>query len=278
MTYYIYCITNKINNKSYVGQSIDTEERWKDHISDAFRKVGKTAVSKKYAIHNAIAKYSVDSFLWQVIDQYDTLDEANEAEEFYIAYFQTLAPNGYNLHPGGRNKKPSQATKDKIREKLKIVGSFVGKRGPDHPNFGTKFSEERKMEQSKRLSGDNGPGKKITSIIARQIYLDYLENTHIKIIELAEKYGLKHGATLNILNKKCWKDATKDLPAVNLKDNTQGENWVKSKLKENDVLDIISKYKTGNYIIQELADHYSISNAVISNIINNKSWKHIKRN
>lgn len=29
----IYKITNQINNKSYIGQSIDIKRRWRDHKS-----------------------------------------------------------------------------------------------------------------------------------------------------------------------------------------------------------------------------------------------------
>ena len=31
----IYKIQNKLNGKIYVGQSVDIERRWKEHISDA---------------------------------------------------------------------------------------------------------------------------------------------------------------------------------------------------------------------------------------------------
>lgn len=214
MVYQIYCITNKLNNKSYVGQSIDAKERWKDHIHDAKRMIGKTANTKKFAIHNAIAKYGEEAFVWQIIEEHDNLDQANEAEEFFISYLDTLAPNGYNLQTGGKNKRPSQITKDKISVKLKIVGSFVGKSGADHPNFGTKQTDERKRQQSLRSSGDGSNGKKITSQIAKQIYTEYLIDTNISSAKLAVKYGIKKSAVCNILHKRSWKNTLKDLPEI----------------------------------------------------------------
>lgn len=277
MTVYIYCITNKANNKSYVGQSIDANERWGDHISDAQRKVGKTATSKKYAIQNAIAKYGVVGFTWQVIDELETMDDANEAEEFYIGYLNTIAPNGYNLTSGGNSARPSAATKKKISNTLKTTGFFVGKKGADHPNFGKKYSDERKQEQSDRLSGDNGPGKKINSQIARDIYLTCLNNSDMYLQDLSNMFGLKRSAIMNIIHKKCWRDATKDLPPIDLQERVRGEKWVLSKLKEQDVLDIVAAYKTELYTMQNLADQYGIAISAISNIINGKSWKHIKR-
>jgi group I intron endonuclease len=214
MGYEIYCITNKTNNKSYVGQSIDANERWKDHIYDAKRQIGKTAINKKYPIHNAIAKYGETGFIWQIIDQCDTIEEANELEEFYIAYLQTLAPNGYNLLPGGNNRTLLESSKKKISNTLKKTSWFIGRKGADHPNYGTTQSEDRKREQSLRSSGDDSNGKKINSQTARQLYLDYLHDTTISMKNLVEKYGIKKSAICNILHKKCWKEATKDLPDI----------------------------------------------------------------
>lgn len=277
MTYYIYCITNNLNNKSYVGQSIDAKERWKDHIYDAKRTVGKTAITKKFAIQNAILKYGEIGFTWQIIDQLETIDEANETEEFYIAYLQTLAPNGYNLHPGGRNKRQSEETKQKIREKLKIVGSVVGKSGKGHPNFGTKRSAKDRLAQSLRLSGDKSSGKKIDSKIARQIYLDYINNELLSPEQIGKNYGLKKIATINILNKKCWKEATNDLPNIDLKERTRGEKWIHAKLCEQNVIDIVLKYASNNHTLRQLADEYKVSIGAITGIISGKNWKHVKR-
>ena len=276
MTYHIYCITNKINNKSYIGQSINAYERWKDHIQDALRTTGKTANNKKFAIHHALLKYGLNVFEWQVIDTVNTLNSANEAEDFYIAYLRTMAPNGYNLISGGKSKKLSQQTKEKIRKKLKIVGSLVGKFGPDHPNYGSTLSEERKQQLSDKFSGDGGAGRKINSSKAVEIYREYLNNPNATAKSLSLKYGLAKNTVCNILNKKSWKKALKNLPVVDLKERVCGERWINSKLTEQDVINIIDKYKTGKYTYQQLADEYSVVNSNISNIINAKRWKHIK--
>lgn len=212
--HYIYKITNIINQKIYIGQSINVEKRWKDHLYNAYRKQNPTKTyNRKYAIHEAIAKYGKENFSFEVIHTLNNIDDANNMEELCIKDYNSLAPYGYNLHPGGKNKIPSQETKEKIRAKLKVVGSFVNKKGKDHPNFGKHQSNERKHNQSLKLSGDNSYGKKISSIIAREIYLDKLNlNTSVK--DLTTKYNLKRIAIYNILNKKCWKDATKDLPDI----------------------------------------------------------------
>jgi group I intron endonuclease len=262
---------------SYVGQSVDGIERWKDHLYEAFRTTGKIAKKKKRFL-NALRLHGREGFMWQIIDHCETLEEANELEEFYISYLGTLTPNGYNLLPGGNNRRLSEKTKKQIGETLKTTSFFVGKRGKDHPNFGTHISEERKKTQSIRFSGDGSSGKKINSQTARQLYLDYLHDDTTSSRSLGLKYGLKKGATFNILSKKCWKDATRDLPDINFAERARGEKWMHAKLTENQVLEIIEKYKSGNYTMQQLGDEYHLcGSGPISNIISGKSWKHIKR-
>jgi Mor family transcriptional regulator len=188
---------------------------------------------------------------------------------------QTLAPNGYNLLPGGNNRHPTEATKQKIANTLKITGFFVGKKGKAHPNFGKPQTEKQKLENSLRFSGDGSSGKKINSQIARQIYLDYLNDNTISSIYLSEKYGLKKVAILNILNKKCWKDATKDLPNVNIKNRTRGEEWMLSKITENVATAILKDHIYNSIGGTELSKKYNVSTGIVNGIIYRKTWKHI---
>lgn len=102
---YIYKITNNINNKGYVGQTTQDciEKRWSNHKSEG-----------KFAIGQAIDKYGPENFTFEVIDKASDMDDLNKKEIEYIATLDTMAPNGYNLHEGGRNSRLTQETKDKI--------------------------------------------------------------------------------------------------------------------------------------------------------------------
>lgn len=110
----IYKITNKINNKVYIGQSVNIKRRWKDHIRG----------NKKCSslIHSAINKYGVDSFDFEVLFEFNRVnyDLMNILEIAYIKYFNSLSPNGYNLDSGGKNKIPSDDTRKKISENTRI--------------------------------------------------------------------------------------------------------------------------------------------------------------
>ena len=86
----IYKITNKINNKAYIGQSIDIEHRWKTHISRH---------STCSAIHKAIEKYGTDNFIFEVLEECKQ-KELNDKEIYWIKYYNTFE-DGYNLTRGG---------------------------------------------------------------------------------------------------------------------------------------------------------------------------------
>ena len=99
---YIYLITNKINDKKYVGQTVTTiKNRTRQHF-------GNYKSKRKYAINLAIAKYGKDNFMVKEIDKISAptkieLQEIlNEKEIFYIQEYHSLASEyGYNLDKGG---------------------------------------------------------------------------------------------------------------------------------------------------------------------------------
>lgn len=124
----VYKITNKINNKSYIGQTTrNLEDRIKQHLKDS---------GKCWAIRRALAKYGVDAFTIDVVDTATTMQELNKKESEYIVEFKTLHPDGYNLNTGGYNKKWSEESKRKMSK------SHTGK----------KLSQEHKDRISKSVT------------------------------------------------------------------------------------------------------------------------------
>jgi hypothetical protein len=70
----------------------------------------------------------------------------NEKEQYWIAFYQSLAPKGYNLTSGGENGRiVAQETKDRLSEFM------TGKTGKDHPGYGHTMSEEKRLAQSERM-------------------------------------------------------------------------------------------------------------------------------
>ena len=94
----IYKITNLVNGKCYIGQSVDIEDRWLKHKTSAFDSNRK---EYEYPIYRAIRKYGIDNFSFDVVEKCEE-DDLNQLEIYYIDYFQShFYKNGYNLTNGG---------------------------------------------------------------------------------------------------------------------------------------------------------------------------------
>ena len=81
---YIYKITNKINGKSYIGQTRKTiEKRFNEHFSDRYRKM-------KSPLHRAFNKYGIKSFELSLICECD-VSELNDKEiEYHLILGRAL--------------------------------------------------------------------------------------------------------------------------------------------------------------------------------------------
>lgn len=88
----IYKIENLINHKIYIGQSIEIEKRWQKHLS----------AKDDFVIHRALHKYGKENFSFQIIEECNLLD-LDEKEKYWITYYNSLVPNGYNMIQGGSN-------------------------------------------------------------------------------------------------------------------------------------------------------------------------------
>jgi group I intron endonuclease len=148
----IYKITNKINGKLYIGQTVQKiRDRWSDHARP-YRGKHK-ALS---AVSMAIQKYGKENFIVEQIDSAGTLETLNLLEIHYIKKFNSLSPNGYNFEEGGENKRCHPETKAKISATLK--GRPIKNRMNGAPK-GRPVSEERKAQISKTLTGKPQPWK-----------------------------------------------------------------------------------------------------------------------
>lgn len=105
--FYIYVFKNKLNGKLYIGESGSLNRRYKEHI-DLAQSKGFYKKIKKQAIHKAIKKYGIDNFDFFIIDQFDTVEEALDAEVKYIKKYKSKnSKYGYNLTDGGEGFKTS---------------------------------------------------------------------------------------------------------------------------------------------------------------------------
>ena len=150
---YIYKITNRTNNKCYIGQATNIVKR--------FSKYRTLRCIDQPKIYNALKKYGIDNFLFEVIDSAIDQSQADDFEVKYVQLYNSFL-NGYNCNPGGFGRGRKPFTKEHI-ENLRIARR---KRGPLTPEtkqkislsrMGQALSEETKHKISKSLSGDRNP-------------------------------------------------------------------------------------------------------------------------
>lgn len=109
----IYCYTNLINNKKYIGQTINPKQRYRQHKSSAFNENDKDYNS---LIHRAFRKYGYDNFKYEILAQANDIEVLNQLEIYYIKKYNTKVPYGYNIEDGGKNC--SRPMTEEQKEKL----------------------------------------------------------------------------------------------------------------------------------------------------------------
>lgn len=103
---YIYKITNKVNNKCYIGQSINIRER--------FGNYKRLECKDQPKLYRAFVKYGIDAFSFDVINMATSKEELDMAENLNVSFNNSMIC-GYNCTEGGNSGgKPSIETKTKM--------------------------------------------------------------------------------------------------------------------------------------------------------------------
>lgn len=200
----IYVITNTINNKQYVGQSLNSQKRFYQHCKE----------SSDTLISRAIKKYGAENFTLEVLEE--QIPNYNEREIYWIQKLNTQKPNGYNLTPGGEDppilrgedhpnciindgilnniKKDLEATKDSLSMIATRYG--VSKRQVLRINQGISHHQTDWDYPLRKNPNING---KLTEQDVRDIVI-LLKANELKDYEIAELYGLNDYHTIQEIN------------------------------------------------------------------------------
>ena len=106
----IYKITNNINNKCYIGQSIHIEHRWEEHKS----KYNWERENTK-PLYLAFQKYGLENFTFEVIEECE-VEQLNIKEQYWINFYNSYE-DGYNLTTGGETNYGENHPGHKLTEK-----------------------------------------------------------------------------------------------------------------------------------------------------------------
>ena len=141
----VYLITNRVNQKQYVGQTTrKLQQRWNDHIAASKDE------SNDFALYRAIRKYGVESFTIEPLVECDSADELNYAEQYFIEALGTLK-EGYNMTSGGDNGyRFSTEVKEKMSAHAQVLHRTIEYRQKMRDaNIGQKRSDEAKENMSR---------------------------------------------------------------------------------------------------------------------------------
>ena len=100
----IYLITNLVNGKVYVGQSVDIQRRYSEHIRSAQpdKYSLKNERDSKTPIHLAMQKYGIENFSLRILEECSR-ELLNEREKYWISMFHSNEKKyGYNVTEGGQ--------------------------------------------------------------------------------------------------------------------------------------------------------------------------------
>jgi group I intron endonuclease len=111
----IYKTTNIITNKIYIGQHYTT------NINDNY--IGSGLILQK-----SIKKYGRTNFTKEIIEECLSFGEMNDKETYWIKYFNSFVPNGYNIREGGKNSPMSENSKKILSQNRKRKG--IGENNP----------------------------------------------------------------------------------------------------------------------------------------------------
>ena len=238
--FYLYRITNIVDGKVYIGQTVNPKTRWKDH---------KYSKKKNY-LYNAIEKHNIQNFVFEIIAQCkninDNYDNINESEIECIAQYDSCNRNiGYNIDHGGQNSLKTEETKEKMSK------SLLGK------NLGKIPSEETKKKISKALLG--------------RTLSEEVKNKMSKS-KLGRYKGIEHSMYGKMVSEETKSKISKAMLGRAVSEETK-EKMSKSsaKLSEENILQIRSIYP--NLTMLKIANQFGVSKSAIRNILKGKSYK-----
>jgi len=196
----VYCVTNKVNGKQYVGKTVGPldKRKWK-HESDA-------KLESETYFHRALRKYGFNNFEWEILFESDNSEILILVEMDMIKDLSSKKPSGYNLTDGGEGLDGythSEETKRKIG---------LGNKGK---NLGRKHTEEEK-----RKIGESQKGK---------IVSDETKNRMSKArSELGHKHTEESKKKMSISQKNRIREPHSEETRIKIGESQKGRNQGKT--------------------------------------------------
>ena len=239
---YVYIITNKVNNKKYIGLSINKNQSFRD-----------TYYGSGKLVKQAIQKYGKENFIKEIIKEFDNEDDCRNYERLLIKDYNAVDdPMFYNLAPGGYGgASKGRIVTDETREKIRLKNS-----GENH--YFAKMEPEMKKEFSDKMSIlKTGVPQSNETLEKRSKSVK--ENWDSRSIE--ERREIADKIRKSSMGKEI-KPATREkLSKIN------------AKLTKEDVVKIHNLSKIENLTYSEIGKIYGINESSVWGIVNKVSYK-----
>ena len=230
----IYKITNKVNGKSYIGQSNNVERRFKEHKSIGYR--------SKIPFDLVLSDIGIEHFTFELIEECKSV-ELNEREKHWIEFYNTIN-DGYNYQLNssqvfGENNPNAKLTEEDViniriaylnrENKRSIYDKYSDK--TTFNNFSSVwrgktwchvmpevFTDESIDYYSKRASsGDRGGKSAFTNERVLELRTEYINKTAKEIYST-----INEKCSLNALQQMLWGHTYKEVPIYNKKQ----QKWI----------------------------------------------------
>lgn len=308
MKFIIYKATNIVNNKIYIGKTIQPlKNRINGHIRTAQQ-------GSKIYFHKAIRKYGKNNFKWDILyNNCTSEEELNELEKFIISEYKLKYPNLlYNITNGGEGalglehttktkKRISTANKGRIpwikgkklseESRKKMSEAHKGKKLSEKTIeknrkrmkgnkywLGRKHTEEELKKMSDAQKGKKHPHTEETKLKISRIHKGriFSEEHKRKIKEALKGKKRTEEQKLKLKGRVFTKEHKHNISLARKLSAPKGENTYNSKLTTEQVIQIKQELQLGGRVITKIAKQFNLSFSTISHIKNNRSWKHVK--
>lgn len=224
--FYIYKITNNINNKCYIGKTVNTSRRFSDHKRLAFS-TNKDHKEYEKTLYRAFRKYGLENFTFEILE---ITDYPNERENYWIEFYDSIN-NGYNEGLGGLGGSlPGHCAGEK-NGRAKLTKEDVFQIRKDYQNGLKRKESYEKFQDKINISGfaDIWQGRSWLDIMP-EIYTEENKKLHNKL----EKNTAQTKRKLDIDTIKKIRQAKKD----GMKRKSAFEKYAEGKISFNTFVDI----------------------------------------
>ena len=173
--FYLYKITCTVNQKVYIGQTVQPDKRWYQHRHQA--------ANPTQVIAYAIKKHGAENFIFEIIAVCKMQEDANYLEEYLINQYDCLAKNGkgYNISLGGMVAPKTEEWKAHMSKVMTGKSGTYGHLGKNH-------SEVSKQKISEALTGLPAWNKGLPTE-KQPLYGKHLTDEHKAKVGLANRKG-----------------------------------------------------------------------------------------